>query len=773
MIARLLLSRRLLCPAGTGPAAERRRARRSFRGLQAGLLVLVATLWPAVAGAQFGPAEPADGLNQDGVNQDGGDQPVALIADDVTYDQELEVIVARGGVEITQGDRIVRADAVTYNRRTEVVTATGNVVVVEPTGEVIHADYAELRDDLADGFAERVSVILTDNARMIGTAGERRDDRYTDVERAVYSPCELCPDNPRAAPIWQLRARQATHDRETRDMMYRDAFLDMWGIPVFYTPYLTHPDGTVKRRSGFLPPRFGVTDFLGAFLQTSYYIDISPEQDMTVQLTGTSDANAALGVEYRRRFAHAAAQINTSINVSDREEPIVGAREDQLRWHVFAEGDVDLGRHWRASLDVARTADDDYLDDFEIDGRDSLETRGLVEGFYGLSYLSGEVVSWQDLRDGVDVQQPLVAPHLRGEYVSEPGDVLGGTARARASLLHLQRPAAVGGSGGTLAGIDTTRLSAGVGWDRQIYTPFGLVAAVSAGFDGQVYVSNNLPSGNDPTEINDGVVAVSALPRASVELRYPFVRRQGTVQQLLEPIVSVVAAPRIDADNEIPNNDSIDPELDELNLFADNRFPGLDRIDGGVRVNYGLHTGVYGDGGGSTTLFIGQSIRFDEPQELPDGTGLSEQFSDLVGRLSVSPGPLARIDYRFRVNPFDFSTSRQELGFALGPSELRLAGVYTFVGGSDTAGGADREQFSVSAASQFSEFWSANTTLSLDVADRQLREVRFGVTYEDECFTFGTVLRRDFTESGSSDGGTSVFVNIGFRNLGEFPLTVL
>ena len=698
---------------------------------------------------------------------------MALIADEVTYDQELEVVVARGGVELTQGNRIVRADAITYNRRTEVVTATGNVVVVEPSGEVIHADYAELRDDLADGFAERISVILNDNARMIGTAGERRDDRFTAVERAVYSPCELCPDNPRAAPIWQLRAVEATHDRETRDMIYRDAFLDMWGIPVFYTPYLTHPDGTVKRRTGFLPPRFGVTDVLGSFLQANYYIDISPEQDMTVQLTGTSDASAALGVEYRRRFEHAAAQINTSINVSDREEENDLLREDQVRWHVFAEGDVDLGRHWRGSVDIARTGDDDYLADFEIDGRDLLESRGIVEGFYGLSYLAGEVIAWQDLRDGVDVDQPLVLPRLQGEYVSQPGAVLGGILRARSSVLALQRPDTDAAAAGSLAGVDTVRLSAGAEWDRQLYTSFGLVAAVNLAFDGQLYVSNNLPSVNDPNDINDGVVAASALPRASLELRYPFVRRQGTVQQLIEPVVSLVAAPRLDADGEIPNNDSTDPELDELNLFADNRYPGLDRIDGGLRVNYGLQTGVYGDGGGSTTLFVGQSLRLDDPDELPAGTGLAEQASDLVGRLSISPGPLASIDYRFRVDPFEFESRRQELSFSLGPPAFAVSGTYTFVDSSETAAGAEREQVSLSARSRFSEFWSANAALGLDITNRDLRQIRFGVTYQDECFTFGSVIRRSFTESGSSDGGTSVFVNIGFRNLGELPLTVL
>jgi LPS-assembly protein len=157
---------------------------------------------------------------------------------------------------------------------------------------------------------------------------------------------------------------------------------------------------------------------------------------------------------------------------------------------------------------------------------------------------------------------------------------------------------------------------------------------------------------------------------------------------------------------------------------------------------------------------------------MPPGSGFSEQFSDIVGRVSITPGPLASIDYRFRIDPLAFESRRHEVVFSAGPPEFRLSGVYSFTDSRSGEGPAS-EQVQVAARSRLSEFWSANAGISVDVAERRMRNVRFGVTYQDECFTFGTVLRREFTEDRGTGGGTSIFLNLGFRNLGEVPLTVL
>ena len=154
-------------------------------------------------------------------------EPVVVSADELVVDEVLNIVIARGNVEVSQAGRLLTADTVTYNPRNGVVTASGNVMVMEPTGDVVFAQYAELDSELASGFIEGIGLLFADDSRLAADRGIRRGDQ-TEVGRAVYSPCELCEEDPDRAPLWQLRAGRVTHDSETKDIVYEDAFLDVF-----------------------------------------------------------------------------------------------------------------------------------------------------------------------------------------------------------------------------------------------------------------------------------------------------------------------------------------------------------------------------------------------------------------------------------------------------------------------------------------------------------------------------------------------------------------
>ena len=69
-----------------------------------------------------------------------------------------------------------------------------------------------------------------------------------ELSRAVYSTCNLCAKNPNAPPLWDIRARSAVQDVEHKMIEYHDAVVEMYGIPVLYTPYLSHPDPSAEAR---------------------------------------------------------------------------------------------------------------------------------------------------------------------------------------------------------------------------------------------------------------------------------------------------------------------------------------------------------------------------------------------------------------------------------------------------------------------------------------------------------------------------------------------
>ncbi len=695
-------------------------------------------------------------------------QPVVLTADQISYDEALDLVVASGNVEISQDARILRADRVIYSRRTDVVTATGNVVLVESDGSVVFAGYAELQGDLASGFVQQVGMLLTDNSRLAANSGVRSDARITQLERVVYSPCDLCASNPRQAPLWQLRAVSATHDNETQDVVYRDAFLDMFGLPLLYTPYLSHPDPRVERRSGFLPPLFGSTPTLGLFVVPTYYWAIAPEQDATFRLGVTQHSGAFGRAEYRRRFENAALSLDGSLNRSDlvHDSGLATERtEAAWRGHLFADGRYDIDEHWRAVGQLRLTSDPTYLDVFRITGDDTLTSRGVVEGFYGLSYLSAESIGFRDLRQGA-LAQPLVLPLLTASYVGEPGEMIGGQLFANASVLNLERPE------DPSLGATTRRISLGGGWQRQDYTDFGLVTHLVGSLRGDFYYANDFQDPDTPSLIRDNVVAARMVPQFEATASYPLVRHSEDLQGLVEPILAFTAVGDFGRSRDIPNNDSRSIELDEVNLFSANRYSGYDRVEDGVRVTYGVRLGAFAAGGGSGTLFVGQSYRLAGDNELPAGSGLENRTSDVVGRLNLSPLHYLNLDWRFQLDDRTLEARRHEVTASVGVPQLTVSTTYTFAQESaDATVVGGREEIVVGASSRLSQYWSANGYWTHDLAEGVDRNVSIGFSYQDECFTLGLQLLRDLTVNRDRDEGNSVYVTIGFRNLGQ-PVTI-
>src|ERR1700733_9566210 len=165
-----------------------------MRGGIAVLGFLLAALW---GGAVAQAAEP---------RRAGSDAPVLFSAEEVQYDQELGVTLARGHVELDQGEQILLADTVSYNQRTDTVSAQGHVVLLQPTGDVVFAEFVELHDDMRDGFIKDIRLLLSDNSRLAGNTARRVAGIRTTIRRAVYSPCELCQEDPTHPPVWQIKA---------------------------------------------------------------------------------------------------------------------------------------------------------------------------------------------------------------------------------------------------------------------------------------------------------------------------------------------------------------------------------------------------------------------------------------------------------------------------------------------------------------------------------------------------------------------------------------
>ncbi len=746
---------------------ESRKARRAW-SLAPILGVMAALMGTSALAQRLGPPVLFDQLpDRPDVAPVDGKGEFLLEADEVIYDRDNDIVTARGSVEISQGDRVVKADVLSYNRKRKLVTASGNVVLLEATGDTFFSDYLQISDDLSNAIMENFKALLIDNSRLVAKGVERLSGNRKVMTRAVFSPCNLCKENPSKPPLWQLKGKQVVHDEVKKDIHYKDATLEIGGVPVFYAPYFSHPDPTVRNRSGFMVPTVGYSENLGAIFGTPYYGIINDSSDITVEPRLYSKEAIMGAVEYRQRFEHGKIRVAGSMlndAVFDNKPTSPGL---DWRGNFASEGRFDFDKNWRGGWDVARATDRTYIrrykvgTDFTGKGRyqvsNALTSAAYGEGFYGRSYFGINAYSFQTLR-AEEVRDSIarIHPAAVASLVSD-ADGLGGRWKMDADVLSLSRR----------LGTDSTRLSTVSGYHLPLITDSGHVFAFSGTVQADVYSVNNLP---EPGGRSFSGETTRLHPQLAATWAYPLVNRMKDASLLIEPKVGVVTGPTGGNKSRIPNEDSKIVELDDVNLFLPRRFPGRDRIDSGSRVDYALRAQYRSDSGASASAIIGQSYRLSEgTNPYPAGSGLNERQSDVVGAVTVSPGSWIDFNYRFRLDKDDFAPQREELGATVYRGRNSLSLAYINYDRRFPEIGVDSPHQAVASGQlRISEFVSAYGIASYDLKADKLSSAGLGLLYEDECFAILGSYTRDRLSDKELRQDQTFFLRIAFKYLGEF-----
>ena len=722
--------------------------------------------FPGAAAAQDAPAAPVVAAPAD-------EAPIEFSADGVTYDSEADVVTASGRVRMQRDGNYLAADQVTWSRKTGQVHAEGNVVVVTPEGDKLVSDRVTLSDSLRDGTVENLLIVLESGGRIAAERATRTAGR-TILERAVYSPCPVltpsgCPKN----PSWKIVAARVIQDPDTKRIRFQGGRLNVFGVTVPLLPIFSigsNGEGV----TGALVPDIAYSNSLGLELATPYYWRLGPNRDLTLTPHLYTKTLPAIEGRYRSLSQLGAFQVGAFLTYGEAADPdpnaIVPTNDDRIRGYFEANGKFQLDPYWSVTSALRAATDKTVTRQYDITRDDVLRNFVEVERIAPNSYVSISGWAFQGMR--VDDRQreiPIALPALDARFLLD-NRVLGGQVELQANSLAIMR----------IDGQDTQRAFASARWDMRTLTRMGQELTLTAFARGDAYHSDE----NDETDIAlyrgqegwrfRGIGALAA------DVKWAFVGPAFGGTQRLTPRVQLVLTPPT-PNLEIPNEDARSVDLEDSNLFALNRFPGYDRWEDGSRVTYGVEWSLDRPNVAISTV-IGQSYRITRnPGIFPDGTGLTDRWSDIVGRTRVRFGRLVDITHRFRIDKDNLSPRRNEVDLTLGGDETYVQIGYLRLNRNISAAIEDlrdKEELRLAGRVKFARYWSVFGATVLDLTGKEEDPLsladgyepvrhRLGITYEDECLELGLSWKRDYERLGEFKKGSTFALRFALKGIGR------
>ena len=712
-------------------------------------------------------------------------EPVTFRSDSVSYDSHGGLVTWTGHVEIWQNDHILRADTVTFDRNTNVAAASGHVAILEPDGEVLFSDYAELTQGMREGVMTNMRSLLAANGKLAANGARRTDGKVNDLSRAVYTACKICAQHPEQPPFWQLRAYDATDDLEHKRIEYRDVYLDMFGLPVFYLPFFSTPDPSVKRQSGFLLGDISPSDkHLGTYATLPYFWAINRSTDITFVPLVSSKTGPQLTAQYRERFNSGIVRITGAIaydttntgGYNDNGNVVAPVSDKGVQGYVYAHTLFNYDEHWRYGADVNLASSANYLRDYRITGygADVLGSNLYIEGFGVGAYSRLDGSFFQGLNNGVinSSQLPFVLPRYIYTFTGEP-DALGGRTSVYTNDFNIYRA----------NGTSDQRLELALNYDRPFRNTLGQLYTVTLHLDSEAYKATKLDLVPNYSAVNAASTA-QALPTVGVKMNWPFLKTLRNGSAIIEPIVQLLAAPNSgnSTTRNRPNEDSLDYEFTDSTLFSLNRHEGVDRLDGGARANVGLH-GNWSFDGKQIDALVGQSYQEHiDRNQLPD-SGLSTHASDIVSRITFTPTRWLDVTARDRLDHETGQTRFADGLITAGVPLFTLTGGYVYNSrsyyyyynqnpytlGPVAAFYVPTNEATLGASSTWRS-WRVSGYGRRDLATNQFVALGGNVAYTNDCFIFDVSLNRRYTTINGDSGDTSILFTLTFKTLGTFPV---
>ncbi len=628
-----------------------------------------------------------------------------------------------GGVLLRRGDRLAGAETASYDPEQGTLRLTGGVRYEDPDSLIL-SDSAEFSyENGRIRFEGAEFEVGQDNARGAASVLEVNQDGRLQLVDVNYTTC------PPESNDWIIEAGEIALDSRSGVGKARGARLRFQGVTILYTPYLSFPI-TDARKSGILTPEIGSTGRSGNEISVPYYWNIAENYDATFIPRLLTDRGLQIGTEFRYLFQNSGGELEVEYLPDDN-------KFNDNRHHLRFEHQTLFANGWRNQIDVRDVSDNQYFEDLGGSLSASSIThlnRSLVFDYVGENWsLLGRVQEYQTIDSAIlpedEPYQRLPQIYARGYW---PDNVLGLAYGLDAEMVYFDRD----------VGVTGWRFNATPELTLPIVKP-GWFVTPGASVDFTQYVLDNTVVGQD--EEPNRTVPIASLD-AGLHLERLMKSEERRVQTL-EPRLLYVHAPFRDQSG-LPVFDTIEPDLNLVQLYRKNRFLGVDRIVDTDQLSVGVTSRIIDVNTGRELMSatIGQALYLSKQGvTLPGEPPVIFDSSDYIAEVRFLIYDNLNFDVGHQWSK-DGGTTQSEARLQYRPRSNKILNLaYRFRRQS-------LEQGDVSWSWPLSQSWNFVGRYNFSFRDDEVLEQFYGLEYESCCWGLRLVTRRYIsTRDGTRD----------------------
>ena len=563
--------------------------------------------------------------------------------------------------------------------------------------------------------------------------------------KSIFTFCDYREND--KCPPWTIQASKMLHDNIKKTIYYDNALIKVYDIPIFYIPKLSHPDPTVDRRSGFLPPTLTDSKNLGTGVSLPYFFDIGRDKNFTLTSKIFVDENPLIQGEYHQAFRNS--NFLADFGFTQGYKNTSSTKKSGEKSHFFSKFvnnfTGDDGSKNSFSLAIQDVSNDKYLKLYKINSnlvdynKDTLEnqinfTHEKDDLFFGIN-----ASMFETLKESYEDKYEYILPEITLDKNLFNNDKFGNLDFQSNISTHLY---------------NTNKLENFVvnnfDWSsKDIFLESGLNTKILGNLRNINYEVKNVDQYKEDTT-SELFGALGLFSKVILQ------KKQGNTEHLLTPKLFLRYAP-----GSMRNEDD-GSRLTPSSAFDLNRLNNINNFETGLSGTLGFDYKTTSNDN-EFDFSLAQVIKESENNKMPDKSSLNEKTSDLVGSANI------RLNKNFSVNyEFALDQNYQDLNFNEFGANMNFGPIgfdFNYLQEKKHIGNQDYFNTKINVKNKDQGMFSFETKRNLITDSSEFYNLSY--EYINDCLRAGLVYRREFYNDSELEPENSLMFKLTLTPFGS------